>query len=173
TKLKTNATEIQNEFNFLQYFKGITVQAGANDTAAIYAFPTDSSVRLALFYHVTNPFPVQNSFVFTVTRTAYQFNQVLTNRTGTFLQPAVTGQREFFATEANPIGATQSGTGTLLKIKFPSLRDLLKVNNLIRLLDAKLILKPVENTFDAYRFKLSPQLYLAQTDATNSIGYTI
>lgn len=173
TKLKTNASEIQNEFNFLQYFKGITVQAGANDTAAIYTFPTDSSVKLALYYHVTNPFPVQNSFTFTVTRTAYQFNQVLTDRTGTFLQPAVQGKREFFASEANPIGATQSGTGTLLKIKFPSLRDLLKLNNVIRLLDAKLVLKPVENKFDPYRFKLSPVLYLAQTDATNSIGYTI
>ena len=172
-KIRSNATEIQNENNFLQYFKGITVQPAQSDTGAVYAFATDSSVKMALYYHVTDPFPVQKSFLFTVTRTAYQFNQVLTNRSGTFLQPAGIGQREFFASSLNPIGVTQSGTGTLLKIKFPSLRELLKLNEVVRLLDAKLVLKPVEKTFDPYQYRLSSRLYLAQTDGTNSIGYTI
>jgi hypothetical protein len=172
-KLKTNAVEIQNENNFLQYFNGITVQPAAHDTGALYTFPADNNVRMALYYHVSNPFPVQNSFVFNVTRTAYQFNQVLADRNGTFLESISPGKREIIASETYPFGATQSGTGTLLKIKFPSLRELLKVNDLIRLLDAKLILKPVENTFDPYIYKLSPKLFLAQTDVNNNIGYSI
>ena len=170
-KIKAKATQVQDEASFLSYFKGVCIQPMGTDTGAVYSFNlSDSSVRMRLYYHFTIPYLEAKTIDFYATRTAYQFNRIITNRTGTPLEPTTAKQREFFASSKYPYAVTQSGTGTLLKIKFPSLRDLLKVDDVVRLLDAKLILKPVNGTFDSYGYRLPDQLYMAQTDATNSIN---
>jgi hypothetical protein len=170
-KIKTKATQVQDESSFLSYFKGICIQPAGTDGGAVYSFNlADTSVRMRLYYHFTIPYLQAKSIDFNVARTTYQFNRIITNRTGTPLEPTTAKQREFFASAQNPYAFTQSGTGTLLKIKFPSLRDLLQVDDVVRLLDAKLILKPVNSTFDNYVYPLPNMLYMTQTDATNIIG---
>jgi hypothetical protein len=171
-KIKGKSAQVQDEASFLSYFKGVCIQPAGTDTgAAVYSFNlSDSSVRMRLYYHFTIPYLESKTIDFYAARTSYQFNRIITNRTGTPLQPVTAKQREFFTSSQYPYAFTQSGTGTLLKIKFPSLRELLKIDDVVRLLDAKLILKPVNGTFDNYVYRLPNQLYMAQTDATNGIG---
>lgn len=170
-KIKAKATQFQTEDNFLNYFRGICVQPQAAATGALYSFKMgDSSVRMRLHYHLTLPHYESKYIDFYVTRTSYHFNRIVTDRTGTTLERTAPKQREFFATPQHPYSFTQSATGVLLKIKFPSLRELLKIDDVVRLMDAKLILKPVNQSFDLYQYMLPPQLYMAQTDATNAIG---
>jgi len=173
-KIKTKSGDVQTEDNFLNYIKGLCVEAGSNDNGAIYNFSiSDSTMKMRLYYHTTFPAKEDKVIEFPITRSDYQFNRIITDRSNTALKPQYAGQKEFFASKANPFGLTQTGTGTMLKVKFPSLREILKLSSTVKLLNAQLILRPVEKTFDDAVFPLPPTLFLSATDATNNIGYTI
>jgi hypothetical protein len=173
-KIRNKSTQFANSTNFLDYFKGFTIQPSNTNGAAVYGFNlADSSVRIRLHFHQTIPAKTDKFVDFFITRTNYQFNRIITDRTGTFLEPATKGQREFFASNANPFAITQAGTGVYLKAKFPSLRDILKVDDVVRLMDARLILKPVKGTYDYFTNSLPNRLFMRMTDASNIPGNSI
>lgn len=170
TKIQSKATQFTSESNFLDYFKGLSIVPSAGN-AAVYGFNlADSSIRVRLHYHLTIPYRTDKVIDFIITRTSYQFNRIQTDRTNTPLAPTVSGQHEFFANSTNPFSMTQSGTGVLLKAKFPSLREVLKVDDVVKLMSAHLILKPVKGTYAQYVNKLPDPLYLITTDNTNNFG---
>ncbi|OQP54355.1 hypothetical protein A4H97_23015 [Niastella yeongjuensis] len=170
-KIRTKATQFANETNFLDYFKGVTIAPATNTPGAVYGFNlADSSVRIRLYFHQTIPSKIDKFLDFIITRTSYQYNRILTDRTGTTLEPTTRGQHEFFASNANPFAITQAGTGVYLKARFPSLRDVLKIDDVVRLMDARLILKPVKGTYDYFTNSLPNPLQLKITDASNTPG---
>jgi uncharacterized protein DUF4270 len=171
TKIQSKATQFSSQDIFLDYFKGIAIKPTNNNSAAVYGFNlADSSVKLRLHYHLSLPFKQDKVIEFIITRTGAQFNRIITNRSGTPLQPATNQQREFFASNTNPFAFSQTGTGVYLKALFPTLRDVLKINEVVRLMDAQLILKPVKGTYDLYGNRLPNPLYLQTTDASNIPG---
>jgi len=169
-KIKLQAAEIKTDDNFRNYLRGFCIQVNDNDKGAIFGFNADSSVLMKLYYHTTIPVYEEHVIEFALTRTEYQYNQVLSNRSHTPLEPTFAGQTEFFPTAQNPYAFTQAGTGVMMKMKFPSLRNILGIGSVVKLLNAKVIIKPVEQTFDTYGYRLPDTLFLAQTDATNTIG---
>lgn len=169
-KIRTNATEVSNEDNFLNYLRGFCIKTGVTDKGAIYGFNADSSAVMKLHYHTTIPTYQEHIIKFYLTRTDYQYNRLITDRSNTPLAPGNNLQTEFFPTAQTPYAFTQAGTGVMMKVKFPSLRNLLGYSSVVRLISAKLVLKPVEQTFDGYGYRLPDSLFLAQTDATNLIG---
>lgn len=168
--IRNKTTQVTNQTTFLDYFRGLTIQPNAGNTA-VYGFNlADSSVRMRLHYHLTIPYRVDKYLDFIITRTGYQFNRITTDRSATTLVKTFPEQREFFTTAANPYAISQTGTGVYLKAKFPSLRDVLKINEVVRLMNAKLILKPIKGTYDYYGNKLPSPLMLKVTDASNVAG---
>jgi Domain of unknown function (DUF4270) len=174
SKIKNKSEDVQSADNFMNYIKGLCIQVSNNDNGAVYNFnASDSTVSMRLYYHISLPAPESRVIEFPLGNTTYQFNRVVTDRSGTPLVPQFSGQIEFPSSKAYPYSFTQAGTGVLMKITFPSLRDVLKISQTIRLLDARLVIRPVEKTWDYGVFPLPPSLFLSQTDATNSIGYPI
>ena len=170
-KIRNKATQFASETNFLDYFKGIYIQPANNTGAAVYGFNlADSSIRIRLHFHQIIPTKVDKFLDFIITRTSYQYNRIITDRTGTTMEPTIKGQREFFPTSTNPFAITQAGTGVYLKARFPSLRDILKVDDVVRLMDARLIVKPVKGTYQYFTNSLPNTLYPVTTDATNNPG---
>jgi hypothetical protein len=171
TKIQSKATQFSNEDQFLDYFKGIAIKPTNSNSAAVYGFNlADSSIKIRLHYHLSLPVKEDKVIEFIITRTEAQFNRIITDRNGTTLQPATNQQREFFASNTNPFAFSQAGTGVYLKALFPTLRDVLKINEVVRLMDAQLILKPVKGTYDLYGNRLSNPLYLQATDESNIPG---
>lgn len=171
TKIQNKATQFSSQDMFLEYFKGIAIKPANNASGAVYGFNlADSSIKLRLHYHLTLPYKQDKVIEFTLTRTSAQFNRIVTDRTGTALKPVNNLQKEFFASSTNPYSFTQSGTGVYLKAKFPSLRDVLKIDDVVRLIDAKLILKPVRGTYDRYGNRLPNPLFMQVTDEGNEPG---
>ena len=171
TKIQSKATQFSSQALFLEYFKGLAIKPTNTTSGAVYGFNmNDSSIRMRLHYHLTLPYKQDKTIEFITTRSTGQFNRVVTNRTGTPLQRHSTEEREFFATATTPYSFTQSGTGVYLKAKFPTLREVLKIGDVVRLMDARLILKPVKGTYNYYGNKLPNPLFLATTDASNIAG---
>ena len=155
---------------FLNYFRGITIRVNDQDKGAVYSFKTDSGTMMRLHYHTYDPYPQKKTIEFHLNRSEYQFNQLITNRSKTPLKKTYDEQEEYFPSEEYPYVFTQAGTGVMTKLSFPSLKNIKALGKTVKLLDAKLELKPVEESFDQYVFPLSKSLYLAQTDETNHIG---
>ncbi len=174
-KLKTSATEITSATEFLNYFKGISLSMGPNDSSLIYGVNTIAdSLKMRLYYHITFPYPTSRYKDFAVSKNDLAFNQLITNRKGTQLQTSgttgITGLTEYPSTSTGNQSFFQSGAGVLLKLTFPSLRNILQLSNTVKLINATLNLRVPAATYDAYKFKLPAPLYLAHTDASNSLG---
>lgn len=168
TKIQTKATQFSSAEFFLDYFKGLAIKPTTTTGGAVYGFNlADSSIKMRLHYHLTLPYKQDKVIEFVLTRTTNQFNRIITDRSGTSLQPTTPGQREFFANTTTPYAFTQTGTGVYLKALFPTLREVLKINDVVRLMDARLILKPVRGTYNYYGNKLPNPLMLQTTDASN------
>lgn len=172
-KIKQRSTEITDPSEFLNYFKGVRISVNSSDLTAVYGMKAADSIVMRLNYHTISPLPENKFLDFTMETGSYSFNQITPDRSGTGLPSSAAGGREIASSQTNGMAFTQYGTGLLLKLTFPSLRTLLNNDDIVRLLKADLIVRPVQQSFDYNRHKLPAKLYLASTNGTNSIGATI
>lgn len=168
SKLQQLSTDVTNADNFLNYFKGISLTTGDNDTTAVYGLlGTTGSMVMRLYYHTTIPYPEKKWIDFTSLANDLAFNQVLTDRSGTGIISGGSGLTEISASQTNDHSFLQPGTGIYLKMIFPSLKSIITTDKVIKLLKAELIIKPTYLSFDKNKYKLPTQLYLTQTDESN------
>jgi hypothetical protein len=166
-KLKTASADVVTSADFLNYFKGISLSYAASDQSALYGFTANAdSVFMRLHYHTTIPLPVAHYKDFTYNGDLH-FNQIVSDRSATALSNAVNVQVPSGSTSNH--GFTQGAAGVLLKLTFPTLRSLLQLDPTVKLLNAKLVMKVAKGSYDN-TYQLPPLLYMAQTDATNTIG---
>jgi hypothetical protein len=169
-KLRQRSTDVTSADNFVNYFRGIRLSVDTNDTTAVYGLNGNSGMAMRVAYHLTTP-TVENKYIdFTFNTNAYAFNQVLPDRTGTALPSSVNTLTEFPSAQTGNLGYTQYGTGLLLKMTFPSLRDIIKNDDIVKLLKADLLIRPAYLSFDRYTYKLPASLHLALTNGSNIIG---
>lgn len=168
-KIRQRSTDITNGDEFLNYFKGIRISVNPSDLTAVHGIKTDSIV-MRLSYHTISPLPEDKYLDFTKESGSYAFNQVTPDRSGTGLPSSAAGGREIASSQTNGMAFTQYGTGLLLKLTFPGLRNLLNNDDVVRLLKADLIVRPVQQSFDYNKYKLPAKLYLASTNGTNTVG---
>jgi hypothetical protein len=168
-KLKQGAVEVSTANDFLNYFNGLSI--GATGIGAVYRISASAdSVFMRLHYHITIPYPTQKYKDFAYNSTMY-FNQILSDRIGTELAQLQKGY-ELPSASSGSIAFTQPGAGVLMKITFPTLRNILEIDPTVKLLKATLILRTANGTYNGL-YKLPPSLYLAQTNGTNTIGTAV
>lgn len=169
SKIQNQANQVTSAENWLDYFRGICIQPSNNNAGAVYGFNMgDSSVIMRVHYHLTVPDKQDKVLEFALTNADLQFNRILTDRHDTQLEKTFSNQQEFFSSNKFPYAITQTGTGVYLKLRFPSLRDVLKINEVVRLMDAKLELRPVKGSYGTYVNKLPGTLFMQTTNLTNA-----
>jgi len=134
------------------------------------AFTTNMVMRL--IYHHTTP-AIENKYVdFPFLANDLVFNQVLADRTGTTLAgiSGSPGVKEISSILTGNHAFSQYGTGILLKLTFPSLKGVIKTDNIVKLVKAELIFRPAALSFDRYRYMLPSSMYMLQTDGSNTGG---
>lgn len=164
-KIRLKDGDITSEESFLNYFKGVSLTTGVNDTSLLYAL-TDSMI-IRVHYHTTVPYPEAKHIDFVSQSNALAYNQVLTDRNGTGLVSLNKGVSEIPITATNDLAFSQPATGLYLKMTFPTLKGILQSEDIVRLLKAELVLRPVPQSFDNYKYKLPAKLSLYQTDGSN------
>ncbi len=171
SKLQQQSADIVSSTDFLNYFRGISIATGDNDTTAVYGLSGSAgSLIMRVHYHTTIPYPEDHYIDFTSLANDLSFNQVLTNRSGTGLVPGTTGITEIAAENSDGLSFMQAGSGLYLKMIFPSLRTILGNTNIVKLMKAELIVRPTDLSFDRNKYILPQQLYLTQTDGSNIAG---
>ena len=167
-KLQSQDGDVINDDSFQNYFKGIRLSVNDADTTSVYGLNA-ATISLRIYYHTTIPLPVSNTIDFPINANSFSFNQIVTDRTGTLLnQP---GTKEYPSELTNGVSFTQYGAGVLLKIIFPSIKGIISTDKIVKLQKAVLLIRPMGRTYD--KLTLPGSLYLAQTDATNTIGAVV
>jgi len=167
-KFISGATEIQTNPAFLNYFKGLAISGGSGNS---FVGSFNDTVQMRLHYHT----PGGSNYTylsFTFINPLNEFNNISVNRTGTAIAALSSTNNVLPSSATGNAGYDQYITGSMVKISFPYLQNLLVLKNFVKIVKAQLLVKPVRNTF-APLYQLPPQLTLAQTDITNVIGNDI
>ena len=168
SKLKAKTIEMTSSDNFLNYFKGLSFSTDLNDTSVVYGLK--DTVIMRVNYHTTTPFPVASHIDFVSHANTEAFNQILTDRSGTGIEATNKGVSEIPAAHSKHLSFTQPATGLYLKLLFPTLKGIILSDNIVRLLKAELIVRPLFQSFDRYRFMLPTSLHLLSTNGSNIPG---
>ena len=150
---------------FISYFKGLRLSTNSN-AQMIVGFNDGVVVRL---YYKKQDLITQNKFVdFTLANRSHQFNNISINRTGA-IQNLGPNNREIHSSLSGNAAYGQSSTGSMIKMKFPTLKNLLKVPNFAKVLKAALIISPLKASYST-TFSLPHVLRLSYTNVNNTIG---
>ncbi|OIR05457.1 hypothetical protein GALL_125090 [mine drainage metagenome] len=169
-KLKnTNDVDVQSAANFLQYFKGLRISSPALSNLAI---GIKDSVIMRMYYRKFGMYVFNEHTDFTLSNTSHQYNNITVDRTGKPLAGISSANREILSESTGNKAYLQSITGSIVKITFPSMFDIKQLPSFAKLMNVKLIIRPMQNSYQFYA--LPPLLRLSvTTTAANTIGNDI
>lgn len=177
-KFKNN--EIENSTDFTEYLKGFVLKSTSASSSSIIGFNMSSVLRL--YYSKGKKGETGDDYVmdFTISDAAKQFNAVSSDRTGTLIQDLPLSKMNLSSIYTGNSGFIQSGTGIACRIDFPNIKQLKYISEKGAIVDAKLMLKPVKNSYSEM-FPLPKTLSIYVVDKlnrtksvlTNSSGETV
>ncbi len=166
--IKSNDPAIQSTVSFLPYFNALKLTATAGNMNAIYGFK--ESVVMRLYYHENDVYPVTKFVDFKYYNSDNtQFNQVMSDRTGTPLAGFNNSTLEIPSDSTGHAAYLQYLTGFLTKIRFPTIRDLLLRTDYTKILKADLIINPLLGSYNP-SMDLPPNLVPFTTDQYDLMG---
>jgi Domain of unknown function (DUF4270) len=160
--------DMQNESSFIQYFKGIKISTSTNNSL-IFGYTDSCTMRLN--YKKNDLYTTNMQADFGLGTKSHQFNNISVNRTGTLLQNLNSVNYEIYSDKTNNMALLQSITGSMVKIRFPSLKNIYQIPNFAKIVKANLIVRPVRGSYNAYA--IPSQLRLSQTTQSNQLGVDI
>jgi len=165
--LYNQSDTVRNINTFLGYFKGFAIYPDDNSMGSIYGFK--DTVIMRLYYHEPGLVYTPKFIDFLLNNKQYQFNQITYDRTGTPTAPIDSLHDEVASTLTGNAAYIQGTTGLEMKVRFPTIGNLLQYPDYLSVLKAVLTIKPVEGTYSP-TLALPPTLGVSTTDPSNTIG---
>lgn len=166
---KLKKREITDFDSFNEYLKGLVLVPSTSNSASVIGFHvTTSKVRL---YYSKYQADQETSFIidFTIQDATKQFNAVSLDRTGTIIENLPVSSSKLSSLLTSHQGFIQSGTGVACKIDFPNIKQLKYLSDKGAIVDAQLLLKPVNNTYSE-KYPLADSLKIYVADNLNRIS---
>jgi hypothetical protein len=169
-KFKNN--EITTSSEFTDYLKGfVLTSAPTNTSGGIIGFNMSSVLRL---YYSKGTGDTEESYKkdFTILDVSKQFNAISSDRAGTLIQDLPLSKMNLPSSYTGNAGFIQSGTGIVCRVDFPNIKQLKYLSDKGAIVDAKLIMKPVKNSYSKM-FPLPETLSVYVVDKLNRIKTTL
>jgi hypothetical protein len=144
-KMKNHDDEFDTSEKFLDYFKGLALVAG-DDVKTIAGFKADTSFKINLHYHLQEEFKTEKVISFSI-NTVNQFNNIVSDRTGTDLLPESFVENEIDSHLTGNQSFISAGDGLYTKIEFPYIQSILLLSDYGIVERAVLEVKPVYGTY--------------------------
>jgi hypothetical protein len=154
-----------NSTNFFNYFKGICIKSSSSSSAILGYTASDTSLMMNIYYHTTST-GVQSRLKFQLSGSSYQFNHISVDRSKTLLKNLKKGNMRISADSTNNEAFTQCGTGLVMRIDFPNLKDLHSLWQYATIAKAQLIVRPIKQTYN--EIALPDTMYVYKTDYNNN-----
>lgn len=167
-------TEMKSASAFVKYFKGIELNTKSGGTLVLGC---KDSLIMRLYYKTTSlysqntktdfgiPSDSANNTIDAINR----FTYISSDRSGTSLKNLNSQVKEISSTQTGNAAYSQYLTQVIAKIRFPNIRDLLKIPNFMKLEKANLIIRPVQKSYGNY-LTLPPTMTMYLTSQLNLIG---
>lgn len=168
---KLKKREITDFDSFKEYLNGLVLVPTTTNSSSVIGFNLSSKVRL---YYSKYLGDAEDSFIkdFTVTDATKQFNAISLDKSGTLIQNLPASNSNLSSLLTNNQGYIQSGTGVACRVDFPNIKQLKYISDNGAIVDAELILKPINNSYsEKYPLPDSLQVYVA--DKLNRISGTL
>lgn len=168
-KIKNN--EVTNIDEFTGYLKGFVIKSTSSATASVVGFNLSSVVRL---YYSRYQGDTETSLTkdFVIVDATKQFNSISLDRTGTLIQDLPASNSSLPSLQTANKSFIQSGTGIACRVDFPNIKQLKYIAEKGAIVDAELIIKPVNNTFSG-TYPLPDSLSVYVADKLNRIKRTL
>jgi len=176
---KLKKREITTTDEFVEYFKGLVIRSVSENSSNVIGYQTSSLLQL---YYSKKVSDSETSFLkeFTIDDLSKQFNRISLDRTGTILKDLPGTTERLSSNLTDNKSYIQSGTGLACRIDFPNIKELKYITEKGTIVDAKLIIRPVNSTYSkTYPLADSLNVYVAdklnRIDGTlkNAAGYSI
>ncbi len=132
--------------NWLNYFKGLTIQYDDSDEAIIGFKTASVAPVMRLYYHYSDFTNISEYRDFAIFAWAInQFNHF--EITNPLITLPISQKDKIPAANTNDQSFIQAGTGIVTRLEIPYLKNLLLLHENIRILKAELILEPARNTY--------------------------
>jgi len=167
---KLKKREITDFDSFSEYLKGLVLVPTSSNSASVVGFHVATS-KVRLYYSKYQADTEETPYVldFTILDAAKQFNSISLDKTGTLLQNLPVSSSNLSSLLTDHQGYIQSGTGVACKIDFPNIRQLKYISDKGAIVDAQLLLKPVNNTYSE-KYPLADSLRIYVGDNLNRIS---
>ncbi|WP_243860374.1 DUF4270 family protein [Flavobacterium poyangense] len=159
---KIKKREINDETSFTEYLKGLVLVPSASNSSSLIGFNTTNSV-VRMYYSKYQSNDEKSFYIdFVISDVNKQFNSISLDKTGTLLQNLPNSSSKLSSSLTNRQGFIQSGSGVACRLDFPNLKQFKYISENGAIVDAELILKPVNNSYsEQYPLADSIQVYVA------------
>ncbi|WP_281235297.1 DUF4270 family protein [Flavobacterium gelatinilyticum] len=165
--------------SFTEYLKGLVLVPSSDNSASAIGFDVSTS-KVRLYYSKYQLDDDSSYLDFTINDGSKQFNSISLDKSGTMLENLPVSSSKLSSTLTNKQGFVQSGTGVACRVDFPNIRQLKYIADNGAIVDAQLILKPVNNSYsEKYPLADSLQVYVGDnlnrisSSLLNSAGTTV
>lgn len=142
---QNSASEVSTIADFLHYFKGIAITP-ANTSGPILGFSTAAEIRV--YYIDKSQTPGVEKYLSIPAGETLHFNQVRCDRSSTALRGLRSQEEHYSSSQTGDKGYIQSGAGLGLRIEIPYLRDMVRENGDLTVVDAVLEIAPAREASD-------------------------
>lgn len=146
-KLKDN--DINNSIEFLDEYKGLSVQPDASNTA-ILGFTKESFLRI--YYHVEEDGEDEEKTLDMVFGSINSFSKTISDRSGTVIEPLVNQEAVLPSSETDNTTFIQAGTGLVMRVDIPYLSRLNDISGEGSIIDASLKFSLKQNSYSSNLF---------------------
>lgn len=169
--LKLKKRELTDFDSFTEYLKGLVLVPETTNSSSVIGFDLTSKVRLYYSKYLGDDIDSYTKD-FTIVDATKQFNAISLDKSGTIIQNLPASNSKLSSLQTNHQGFIQSGTGVACRIDFPNIKQLKYISDKGAIVDAQLVLKPVNNTYSE-KFPLSDSLHVYVADKLNRISNTL
>ncbi len=164
-KFKNN--EITASGEFTDYLKGFVIKSSSGTSSSVIGFNLSSVLRL---YYSKGIGGTDDNYIkdFTISDISKQFNAVSSDRSGTLIQDLPLSKMSLSTIYTANSGFIQSGTGIACRVDFPYIRQLKYLSDKGAIVDARLIMKPIKNSYSKM-FPLPEKLSVYVVDKLNRL----
>ncbi|MDX6183563.1 DUF4270 family protein [Flavobacterium sp. Fl-77] len=165
---KFKKREITDFDSFAEYLKGLVIVPATANSSSVIGFNLTSRLRM---YYSKYQSGAEESLIkdFEILVPARQFNSISLDKTGTLIQNLPVSSSKLSSRLTSNQGFIQSGSGVACRIDFPNIKQLKQIAENGAIVDAELILKPVNNSYSD-QYPLSDSLRVYTADNLNRIG---
>lgn len=167
---KLKKREITDFDSFNEYLKGLVLVPSTSNSASVIGFHISTS-KVRLYYSKYQADTQETPYIidFTILDAIKQFNAISLDKTGTLIQNLPVSSSKLPSLLTDHQGYIQSGTGVACKIDFPNIKQLKYLSDKGAIVDAQLLLKPVNNTYSE-KYPLADSLKVYVGDNLNRIS---